>query len=85
MKDIPRGMVLRAGTYQGTDAYAPVHPSQNSPITRRGPAIIAPQRRSSGGTLPFHNPTNGRYRSLSQMFSSPPTVVPMRTPMYIKL
>lgn len=32
----------------------PVHPSQNIPMTRHGPAIIAPGSLSSGGGVPCH-------------------------------
>lgn len=32
----------------------PVHPSQKIPMTRHGPAIIAPGSLSSGGGIPCH-------------------------------
>jgi hypothetical protein len=51
---IPIRIVLKAGTHQGMLAYSPVHPNQNDPITRHGPANIAPKSLSSGGGNPFH-------------------------------
>lgn len=42
-KLVPNTILPKAGTYQGTDAYAPDHPIHMIPIIRQGPASIDPK------------------------------------------
>jgi hypothetical protein len=79
--DAPSGIVLSAGTYQGTDGYAPVHPSQKAPITSNGPPTAAVYRRSSGGGKPRHSLIRTLYLLVwNKQSAMLPIDVPIPTP-----
>jgi len=77
---IPIMIVLRAGTYHGIAEYWPVQPNQKIPTTSKGPPIIAPYRRSSGGGEPFHFKINCGKCAVVLQFIIDPKVVPMPIP-----
>jgi hypothetical protein len=83
VKLTPMMIVPIAGTHHGTLGYAPVHPTKKMPMTKKGPATIAPFRRGSGGVCPRHSRRSSVYSRERYHAIPAPVVEPMPTPMKI--